>query len=241
MKKSIQLPAKLDEFCKRFLILFFFLLFLPSFVFTQDVLRGEVMVEMEPVYGFFVEDKYPLDLEDAYHRALEEGAMFFSASIYGWSFDYDIGERARLIPENFELSPLGQIPWGDPGLKVTNANLRDMRLWVWMDYHPVESQYQRLRAWKSGTVRTAQAVGFGPMGLPDRLSGWLDIKKTALEDAARAAVRAMLQGSERNRPKQARGFICLQGFPVFFVDSGRWACSARFLVEIKEIVPFSAY
>jgi hypothetical protein len=79
------------------------------------------------------------------------------------------------------------------------------------------------------------------MGYPDRPAGWLEIKKAALEDAARAAVRAMLQGSERNRPKEARGFISLQGFPTYWVDAGRWACSARFYVEIREIVPFAAY
>jgi hypothetical protein len=208
---------------------------------AQDVLRGQVMVEMEPIYGFYVEDKYPLDYDDAYLRALQEAAMFFSASIYGWSFDYEIGERARNIPEVFELEGLGEIPWGDPGLKVTHANFRDMRLWVWMDYHPIENQQHRLRAWRSGHVRTAQAVGYGPMGFPDRLADWLEIKRTALEDAARAAVRAMLQGSERNRPKEARGFIGLQAFPMFWVDSGRWACSARFYVVVNEIVPFAAY
>ena len=208
---------------------------------AQEVLRGEVMVELEPIFGFYVEDKYPLELEDAYRRALEEAAMFFSASIYGWSFDYDIGERARRIPEVFELNPVGEIPWGDPGLKVTHASLKDMRLYTWMDYHPTQFQHNRLRAWKSGTVRSAQAVGYGPIGLPEKLSGWLEIKRTSLEDAARAAVRAMLQGSERNRPKEARGFICLQGFPYYWVDAGRWACSARFLVDIKEIVPFSAH
>jgi hypothetical protein len=223
------------------LFLAFLLMWPVSSLLSQEVLRGAVMVELEPIYGLFVEDKYPLDREDAYRRALEEAAMFFGASIYGWSFDYDIGERARLIPEIFELTPMGEIPWGDPGLKVTHADFRDMRLYVWMDYHPVESQAQRLRSWKSGTVRPMQAMGYGPMGLPDRMAGWLEIKKTALEDAARAAVRAMLQGSERNRPKEARGFICLQGFPVYGINAGRWTCSARFLVEIREIVPFSAY
>jgi hypothetical protein len=51
----------------------------------------------------------------------------------------------------------------------------------------------------------------------------------------------MLQGSERNRPKEARGYISLQGFPLFSMVAGRWACTARFYVEIIEIVPFAAY
>ena len=208
---------------------------------SSEVLRGEVMVEMEPIYGFYVEEKYPLDTDDAYRRALEKAAMFFSASIYGWSFDYEIGERARGIPEIFELNPMGEIRWGDPRLRVTHADLRNMRLYVWMDYHPDQYQARRLQAWRSGTVRTAQAVGFGPLGMPGETADWIGVRKLAMEDGARAAVRAMLQGNERNRPKEARGFISLQSFPVYWLDSGRWACSARFHVDIREIVPFSAY
>jgi hypothetical protein len=222
-------------------LLVFFAFFRLAVLPAQEVLRGEVMIELEPIYGAYVDEKYPLEKEDAYKRALEEAAMFFSAQIYGWSFDYDIGERARKIPENFELNSLGTITWGDPGLRVTHAEFRDMRFWAWMDYRPGNSQLRRINAWKTGMIRNAQAVGYGPPGGPVEMSDWLSVRKTALEDAARAAVRAMLQGSERNRPKEAHGFISLQTFPAFFMDGGRWACSARFRIEIKEIVPFSTY
>ena len=198
-------------------------------------------MELEPIYGSFIDEKYPLDRESAYRRALEEAAMFFSAQIYGWSFYYDIGERARGIAEEFELTPLGEIPWGDPGLFVTHAGLENRVLSVWMDYRPSEAQRRRLDMWKSGTIRTAQALGYGPLGGPVLISDWLSIKRTALEDSARAAVRAMLQGSERNRPKEVTGFICLQTFPSYHIDAGRWAVQARFKIEIKEIIPFSAY
>jgi hypothetical protein len=225
-----------------FIIISFFLCgVLCSPIMAQEVLRGEVMVELEPVYGFYIDEKYPLNSDEAYRRALEEGAMFFAASIYGWSFDYDIGEVARGIPEFFELSPLGEIPWGDPGLKVTHADLRDMRLWVWMDYNLEESQARRMRTWTSSAVRTAQAIGHGPLELPNNTATWITTRQRALEDAARAAVRAMLQGSERNRPKEARGYISLHSFPIFWLDAGRWACSARFHVEIIEIVPFAVH
>jgi hypothetical protein len=207
----------------------------------QEVLRGEVWVELEPVYGAYIDEEYPLDMDTAAKRALEEAAMFFSAMIYGWSFNYDIGERARGIAEAFELEPLGAIPWGDPGLRVTHAGLKDMKLSLWADYRPREDQLRRINAWKTGNIRSAQAIGFGPLGGPVEAAGWFSIKKTAMEDAARAAVRAMLRGSERNRPKEARGCISLAAFPRYFMDSGRWCCSARFRVEVREIVPFAAY
>ena len=218
-----------------------FLLLLPFALRAQEVLRGEVKVELEPVYGAYVDENYPLDTDSAYRRALEEAAMFFSAQIYGWAFHYDVGERARGIAEEFELTPLGEIRWGDPGLFLTHARFDNHVLSAWMDYRPTDAQLRRIEMWKMGTVRTAQAVGYGPLGGPVEVSGWLDIRKKALEDSARTAVRAMLQGSERNRPKEVTGFISLQTFPSYWMDAGRWAAQARFRVDIKEIIPFSAY
>ena len=229
----------------------FFLLF-PALLPAQDVLRGVVKIELMPIYGAYVDAEYPMEKDTAYRRALEEAALFFSAQIYGWSFHYDIGERARGIKEEFELTPQGEIRWGDPGLNVTNAHFenRDFRfvsheladvLTVWFDYRPSPLQAKRIEMWKKGTVRTAQAIGYGPLGGPADNSGWLEIKKHTLEDSARAAVRAMLQGSEKNRPKQAKGFIALQTFPSYWMDAGRWAAQARFRVEITEIIPFAAY
>jgi len=228
------------------------LLFFPFFLPAQEVLRGMVKVELMPIYGAYIDEEYPLERDSAYRRALEEAAMFFSAQIYGWSFHYDVGERARGIEEVFELTPLGEIRWGDPRLYVTDAHFenRDFRftshqladvLTVWMDYRPTEIQQRRIDSWKKGTIRTAQAIGYGPLGGPGDNSDWITIKKATLEDTARAAVRAMLQGSERNRPKEVTGFISLQTFPSYWIDAGRWAAQARFRVDVKEIIPFAVY
>jgi len=229
---------------RRFLLaLFSLLLAAVAPVGAQDVLRGEVRVPLEPVpfFGSYVEDGFPLDTDDAHRRALQQAALFFSAQIYGWSFHYEIGERARGIAEEFDLTPIGEIHWGDPRLFVTHAHFENYVFSAWMDYRPSEAQLRRLQMWRMGGIRTAQGIGYGPLGGPADASGWLDIKMAALEDAARAAVRAMLQGSERNRPKQATGFVSLHAFPAFWVDSGRTAVRARFRVEIREIIPFAAH
>ncbi|MCL2231759.1 MAG: hypothetical protein FWB99_01625 [Treponema sp.] len=224
----------------RFSLLF---LLLPVLLPAQDVLRGEVRVNLEsiPFFDVYVEELFPLDREDAYRLALQKAALFFSAQIYGWSFQYDIGERARGIAEEFELTPLGEIHWGDPRLFVTQARFERNVLSVWMDYRPSEAQQRRLGMWRMGNIRTVQALGYGPLGGPEEISSWLDIKMTALQDSARAAVRSILQASERNRPKEAAGFISLQGFPSFWMDSGRWVARARFRVEIREIIPFAVH
>ncbi|MDL2229277.1 hypothetical protein LJC14_03400 [Treponema sp. OttesenSCG-928-L16] len=208
---------------------------------AQEVLRGEIQVDLEPVLTWYMDVSYPLDADGARLRALEEASMYYGAMIYGWSFEYEIGERARGIPELFELTSLGGIEFGDKRLRATDAELRGMRFHLWTDYRLDESQRRRMLMWKSGTIRSAQAIGKGPLGGAVEASDWLKIKSAALEDAARAAVRAMLRGQERNRPKEARGYIALTSFPVYWIDAGEWTVSARFKVELTEIVPFAAY
>ena len=202
------------------------------------VIRGEVYVDLEPIYAGLVDKEYPLDIPNAGRRALEEAAMFYSAMIYGWSFFYEPGETARRISENLELKPIDLIEYGDSHLRVTDTEITDMRLRVWTDYHLSDTQQRRMNAWRTGMIRTAQGLGYDR---GEEYPGWLDVRKSALEDAARAAVRSVLQGSERNRPKEASGLISLASFPRFFIDSGRWAVSARFRLEISEIIPFSVY
>ena len=222
-------------------LVFCLLFILPSILNSQEVLRGQVTVELVPVVGGYIDVRYPLGTEEAHRRALEEAAYYFSAQIYGWSFYYDIGERARGIAEEFELTPLGEIRWGDTSLEPTHAHLEGSTLSVWMDYRPREYQHRRLQMWRMGNIRTAQGIGEGPLGSPFEVSDWFDFKKAAVEDAARYAIRAMLQAQERNRPKEARGLIALESFPNFHIGAGRWTAQARFRVLIEEIVPFAAH
>jgi hypothetical protein len=125
---------------------------------AQEPLRGQVWVELEPLPGQYVDDPGLMDLQSIRRRALEEASLFFSHMIYGWSFQYDVGERARNISEELELTPWGSIVWGDPGLVATDAGLRDNRFYVWADFRPNAAQQRWLSVWKTGTIRTAQAL-----------------------------------------------------------------------------------
>jgi hypothetical protein len=163
--------------------------------------------------------------------------------IYGWAFHYDIGERARGITEDFYIfEPAGEIRWGDPRLSITEVESRNnTQLRIWTSYELSDVQQKRMQTWRMGTIRNAQGVGYCPLQGPSPDSGWLEIRNAALKDAARAAVRQMLRGSERNRPKEATGFISLASFPRYFIRSGQWVATARFRVQIDEIIPFAAY
>ena len=200
-------------------------------LYAQEVLRGEVKIELEQVRGFLVEETHPLNLAEAKKAGLEDAARYFGAMIYGWSFNYEVGEKARKIEEKLELVPLGSINSDDPRLILTDIQMNGPNMHLWVDYRPGEAQLYRLGKWKAGSTRTAQGYGESP----------LEDKYGALEDAARATIRAMLRGSERNRPKEASGFISLAAFPQYWLKSGQWAAFGRFRVDIEEIRPFAAY
>jgi hypothetical protein len=227
---------------------------------AQEVLRGEVLIDLEPIFTASdgVPYPHPIDMKTARNWAVEEAALFFSAMIHGWFFTYEFEEKARGIAGGFTLESRGAVRFGDPGFFATDAEIRDGRLSLWADYRLTGAQRRRVRAWRAGLTRNLQATGYADLdaaagpegGVPAGDGGesaagrpvdWIASKRAALEDAAKAGIRTLLRGQERNRPKEARGFIALAEFPRYFMSAGRWAVSARFRVEISEIIPFAVY
>jgi hypothetical protein len=224
-------------------ILVFFFLFwgAASGTGAQETLRGMVRVDLEPVYAREMDVPYPLDLATSRRRALEEASLNFAGMIYGWSFDYDIGEAARKIPERFDLVSLGSVLFGDPRLSATDGEVRDARFYLWSEYRADANQARRLAVWRGAPYKSVQARGAGPLSGWSDAESWAEGKQAALEDAARAAVRSLLRASERNRPKEARGDLALADFPLYSIQAGRWSVSAKFKIHVRELVPFAAH
>jgi hypothetical protein len=208
--------------------------------FAED-LRGEVSVEMEPVYALFLGVPYPLDGETASRWAREDAAAAFSGMIYGWSFVYEPGERARSIPESLELEARGEVQAGDSELSVTDTAVRDGVFYMTADYPLDHARQNRMRQWRSAAVSRVQATGYGPLqgwaGVTDRRQ----IKEAALQDAMKKAVRQKIRLTERNRPRAVTGLIALSKFPLYRMNNGQWAATAEFRIEITETIPFAAY
>jgi hypothetical protein len=204
-----------------------------------EELRGEVSVEVEPVYALFLGAPYPLDGETASRWAREDVAAAFSGMIYGWNFVYEPGERARGAAESLELEARGGIRPDDPALVVTDTDERDGVFYMTADYSLDYARKNRMRQWQSSPV--VQAAGYGPLqgwaGVTDRRQ----IKETALQDAMKKAVRQKLRLTERNRPRAATGLIALSKFPLYRMNNGQWTAAAEFRIEIMEITPFAAY
>jgi hypothetical protein len=207
----------------------------------RETLRGEVSVELEAPYLLPLGISSPIDRVTAGSWALEESAAAFSGMIYGWSFEYEPGERARELRERVIVTPLGRVDAADPRLKITEAAVRGGLYELWADYELSGEQQHRVRAWNAVETRETAGRGYAPLAGGEGTAERTDIKKAALEDAVKKALRAQLRLEERNRPRLVRGYIALARFPVYRIFHGNWAAEARFRVRITEIVPFPAY
>ncbi len=66
---------------------------------------------------------YPIPVDVAEKTLLEQARVLLSGMVYGWSFSYIPGDKARRVEESFVLTPLAQIPWGSPRLRVTETEV----------------------------------------------------------------------------------------------------------------------
>jgi hypothetical protein len=223
-------------------VLFLFIMpMIVSSLWAQEILRGEVSEELEPVYAVFLGLPSPLDKETAALWALEDSATAFSGMIYGWYFEYEPGERARNISENIEMRPLGEIQTGDERLKVSDARIEGDMFYVWSDYYLSTEQLYRIENWKSQNTIGVNATGYSSLQGKPNITARKEIKLSALENAAGESIRAHLRTRIKNRPRMIKGYIALSQFPVYRIAQGKWAATARFRLQVTEIVPFSVY
>jgi hypothetical protein len=152
--------------------------------------------------------------------------------IYGWEFEYAVGEKARNLADGFEWTPLGELPFGDVRMTPADSAQEGAFYRLWADYEMDSSQAARRGAWMGGQLRALHTRG----------SAGLDKdQQDALRDAAKQAVRSLVRGIERERPKTVRGRIALAKFPIITIASGEWAASAQFFIEIQEIEKYMGY
>jgi hypothetical protein len=161
--------------------------------------------------------------------------------IYGWSFEYEPGEKARRLSEHITLVPQGTVDTREHALKTDLVQKTDTRITVWTDYHLSELQNRRSQSWKAAGSIETQASGTGALDLSPIAAKDIMTRDGALEDAARRAIRARLRALERNRPRRARGTLALAAFPQYSIHDGALTVQARFRLKITEIEPYAVY
>jgi hypothetical protein len=197
-------------------------------LFVRPWVELEPLVRIEP-------DTYPLSLDVARQKVLEEARTLFSAMIYGWRFTYVPGDVARRVQESFTLSAVAEIPWGNPRMEVIETEAVDQKLWARMSFSPNDEQARRRVAWGSNTATLS--TGQGKASLMKGPAA----KADALRDAVRDAIRRGLDARTLNKPREITGEVVLWEDPQTLVHAGVYATTAKVKFIVDELVPYRIF
>jgi hypothetical protein len=202
---------------------------------AYDRLELEIWCELEPMIQ--ESDDYPLSAAAARVRVLEEARLLLSAMIYGVRFAYTPSDARRRSAEQFLLTPIAELGWGDPRLRVAETEVRDARLFARVRYDLQDFQSARRRAWQSNAIPTAAGTGHASLFAAAAPDG----KRRSLQEAFKEAVRNHLRPILFNKPREVRGELLLWQAPQIIVDAGEYLTSATVKLRVLEIRPYSFF
>lgn len=201
---------------------------------SAHFLQAEIWCELEPM----VQDpgeRYPLSKDAAIKQILTEARFVFSGMLYGFDFVYTPADPGRGVAGLFTLTPVAEIPWGDPRLEVLQTRTADTRLYANLLYNLAPFQERWRTAWESNLFPTAGGRGEGSYygGLPQKMLSY--------RNAIREAIRAYLQARVYNRPRVVRGQVELAGQPETVVGAGKFITTVSVRLKIAQVEPYSVY
>jgi hypothetical protein len=200
---------------------------------ADDRLFTRPWVELEPLVR--IEAEYPIPVETARLRLLEEARVLVSGMVYGWTFVYTPSDRERRVEEVFALTPVAQVSWGSPRLSARESELVDTRLYARISYTMTPEEQARRESWASSAEALSTGRGTGDLFLGP--AG----KTAALAAAIREAVRNHLNSRVLNKPREIRGEVVLWDDPQTIVRPGSYITTAHVKLRVSEIVPYRIF
>lgn len=197
-------------------------------------ISGEFWTTLQPLLAEI--ERPPVD-QKLVTDLFELARQVFSAMIYGYKFTYTPSDSARRVKEAFDIKLLGEIPFGDPDLRVidTRVSEPDLRFYVRLRYFPKDFELNRQDNWNKINLPTAGGTG---QALAETK---LESSLQALQQAVKEAARNYLRPRDYNKPKAIRGEVLLRKVPQFQIVAGYWVCKAEFLIRIVEVESYLAF
>jgi len=200
----------------------------------SDFLVAQLWCELDPL----VQEPgqtYPLPQEAAVKQILSEAQFVFGGMLYGFDFVYTPADPARGVAERFELTPVAEIPWGDPRLRVLQTRTDGSRLIASLLYSLAPFQERWKQSWDSNLFPTATGRGSGSYygGFPQKLASY--------RDAIKEAIRGYLRARVYNRPREVTGEVALQGSPSTIIESGEYFTTVTVKLKLDRIEPYRVY
>lgn len=209
---------------------------LPGFAqdLSGDYYVHEFWTELEPMV-FQQGQSGPLTRAEAVKQVLTEAQFVFSGELYGFTFTYIPPDPTRAVAGSFTLSPIAEIKWGDPHLRVLATRVEHTRFIAQVMYTLAPFQKSWKQIWDSNLFPTASGRGQGNylLGFEQRIASY----RNAVEDA----IHAYLSARIFNRPRKVTGEVELTANPYTIIEAGRYVSTVNIKLKIGSVEPYSVF
>ena len=198
----------------------------------NEIISLHLWQESEPVVWTQEE---PRSTEETYRELLQEASEILSGMLYGYEFYYVPYDKSKNIAEEFKLTPLAHIQWGDPNLKIAATERRGNRVYVKLNYYLESFQEARREAWSSNTFPIASGNGRG------NLFAGRTAKRESLSQAIKEAIRNHLRPRVFNKPRELSGQLLIWKEPRIIIEEGSYLTLVTIKLRVSEITPYRIF
>ncbi len=198
----------------------------------NEIISLHLWQETEPMVWTKEE---PRTKEETYRELLQEASEILSGMLYGYDFYYVPYDKSRNIAEEFKLTPLARIQWGDPNLKIEATEKRGNRVYVKLNYYLESFQEARRKAWSSNTFPIVSGSGRGNL-----FAGTTE-KSESISQAIKEAIRNHLRPRVFNKPRELRGQLLIWKEPYIIIQEGSYITRVTIKLRVGEITPYRIF
>ncbi len=198
----------------------------------NEIISLHLWQETEPM--IWTQEK-PRAKEETYRELLQEASDILSGMLYGYDFYYVPYDKSRNIAEEFKLTPLARVHWGDPNLKIAATERRGNRIYVKLNYYLESFQEARRKAWSSNTFPIVSGSGRG------NFFAGTTAKSGSISQAIKEAIRNHLRPRVFNKPREINGQLLIWKEPRIIIEKGSYLTRVTIKLRVSEITPYRIF
>lgn len=169
-------------------------------------------------------------------EALQEVSNFLLTGMsYGWEFSYTPSDARREVKEVFEIKAIGELEIKKEEISIKEVRVKYPYIHCWAEYNLSSDEVARQKSWKDLKYKTIKGMGEGLR--KNETEG----VKTAYTNAIKKAIREYARKIQKNKPKEIIGEVLIKDCPRLFCASGLFKAEIELYINIKEIVPYTAF
>lgn len=228
---------------RQYLFVLFFLFFVMNVEaeYYSGNTEEDAMIMRVPVWAFLEGQPGTMEKDDSSpfippKKALQEvSSLLLTGMSYGWEFSYTPSDVRRGVKEVFEMKAIDKLKIPKEEIKIQEVRIKYPYIYCWAEYNLSNEEALRQKTWQNLKYKTIKGRGEGFR--KNETEG----VKTAYTNAIKNAITNYAKKKEKNKPKEIIGEILIKSTPRLFCASGLFKAELELYVNIKEIVPYTAF